>query len=235
MILNVVYFSPMRTHHAVIFPIILMSLIIFRHSIAAQDVIVIDPAAGGLGENDIPVGWNLKQWFGGGHDIQIDQYEGKPVLHLISKANSFGIYKKFKFDIRDLPYLSWRWKVTVLPTGGDVRNKHTDDQAAQVYVLFPKFPAAVNTRLVGYIWENLTPKGLHVTSRKSSNTRYVVLRNHTDPLNEWMDEKRDVLQDYRDLFEEEPPTIDGITLMIDSDDTKSSAESYFDTLRFQKN
>jgi hypothetical protein len=49
-----------------------------------------------------------------------------------------------------------------------------------------------------------------------------------------MEEKRDVLQDYRDLFGEEPPQVGGITLMIDSDDTKSSAESYFDILRFQK-
>jgi hypothetical protein len=153
---------------------------------------------------------------------------------LVSKQNSFGVYKNFDFDIHDNPYLSWRWKVTVLPTGGDVRNKKTDDQAAQVYVLFPKFPSAINTRLVGYIWENLTPKDLHVTSQKSSNTRYVVLRNHSDPLNQWMEEKRDVLQDYRDLFGDEPPQVGGVTLMIDSDDTKSTAESYFDILRFQK-
>jgi Protein of unknown function (DUF3047) len=205
-----------------------------RESPASPDVIIFDPVKDGLGKDDVPVGWKLKQWFGGGHDIRIEENDGRSVLHLISKENSFGVYKKKQFDIRDLPLLSWRWKVTVLPTGGDVRSKHTDDQAAQVYVLFPKFPAAVNTRLVGYIWENLTPKNLHVTSQKSSNTRYVVLRNHTDPLNQWMDETRDVLQDYRDLFHEEPPEVEGITLMIDSDDTKSSAESYFDILQFRK-
>jgi hypothetical protein len=115
-----------------------------------------------------------------------------------------------------------------------MRNKKTDDQAAQVYVLFPKFPAAVNTRLVGYIWENLTPKDLHVTSRKSSNTRYVVLQNGTDPLGQWVLEKRNVFQDYRKLFGEEPPQVGGVTLMIDSDDTKSTAESYFGVLHFEK-
>ena len=49
-----------------------------------------------------------------------------------------------------------------------------------------------------------------------------------------MSEKRNVLQDYRDLFGEEPPKVGGVTLMIDSDDTKSTAESYFDVLRFDK-
>jgi hypothetical protein len=214
--------------------LLLTPIVITDYSFAGPESLIVDPVSAGLGADGIPNGWALKQWFGGGHDIRIEKNDEKPVLHLVSKQNSFGIYKNFDFDIHDYHYLSWRWKVTVLPTGGDVGNKKTDDQAAQVYVLFPKFPSAINTRLVGYIWENLTPKDLHVTSQKSSNTRYVVLRNHTDPLNQWTEEKRDVLQDYRDLFGEEPPQVGGVTLMIDSDDTKSTAESYFDILRFQK-
>ena len=220
-------------------PLLLLGLLLtpiafMANTSAGPDALIVDPVSAGLGADGIPNGWALKQWFGGGHDIRIEINDQKPVLHLISKQNSFGIYKNFDFDIHDFPYLSWRWKVTVLPTGGDVRNKKTDDQAAQVYVLFPKFPSAINTRLVGYIWENLTPKDLHVTSQKSSNTRYVVLRNHSDPLNTWMEEKRDVLKDYRDLFGGEPPQAGAVMLMIDSDDTKSNAESYFDILRFQK-
>ncbi len=214
--------------------LLLTSLISTTSSDAGPDSLVVDPVSNGLGKDDLPVGWDLKQWFGGGHDIRIETSDAKPALHLLSKENSFGVYKKMDFNIRDYPNLSWRWKVTVLPTGGDVRNKKTDDQAAQVYVLFPKFPAAVNTRLVGYIWENLTPKDLHVTSQKSSNTRYVVLHNGTDPLGQWVKEKRNVLQDYRDLFGDEPPQVGGVTLMIDSDDTKSTAESYFDILHFEK-
>jgi hypothetical protein len=214
--------------------LLLTSLISATSSDADPDSLVVDPVSNGLGKDGLPAGWALKQWFGGGHDIRIEKNDEKPVLHLLSKQNSFGVYKNFDFDIHDYPYLSWRWKVTVLPAGGDVRSKKTDDQAAEVYVLFPKFPSAVNTRLVGYIWENLTPKDLHVTSQKSSNTRYVVLRNGTDPLGQWMQERRNVLEDYRDLFGEEPPQVGGVTLMIDSDDTKSTAESYFDILRFQK-
>jgi len=214
--------------------LLLAPMVFAADALAIEEVLIVDPVSAGLGADGLPNGWALKQWFGGGHDVRIEKNDDKPVLHLVSKENSFGVYKNLNFDIHDYPFLSWRWKVTVLPNGGDVRNKNTDDQAAQVYVLFPKFPSAINTRLVGYIWENLTPKDLHVTSQKSSNTRYVVLRNHSDPLGQWQEEKRDVLQDYRDLFGEEPPTVGGITLMIDSDDTRSTAESYFDILRFQK-
>ncbi|MBI3610009.1 MAG: DUF3047 domain-containing protein [Nitrospirae bacterium] len=214
--------------------LLILGMLRAEFSTAGPSSLIVDPAGGGLGANGLPVGWDLKQWFGGGRDIRIENNDGKPVLHLISKQNSFGLYKKLDFDIHDYPYLTWRWRATVLPNGGDVRNKTTDDQAAQVYVLFPRFPSAVNTRLVGYIWENLTPKNLHVTSTKSSNTRYIVLRDGTDPLGSWVQERRNVLEDYRELFGEEPPQVGGVTLMIDSDDTQSTAESYFDILRFQK-
>lgn len=226
----------MRSYPPISFLVSLLLTALFMptFSSAGQDSIVVDPVSNGLGKDDLPVGWDLKQWFGGGHDIRIETNDEKPVLRLVSRQNSFGVYKKMSFDLHGHPTLSWRWKVTVLPTGGDVRNKKTDDQAAQVYVLFPKFPSAVNTRLVGYIWENLTPKDLHVTSQKSSNTRYVVLQSGTNQLGRWVQEKRNVLQDYRDLFGEEPPQVGGVTLMIDSDDTKSTAESYFDILRFEK-
>jgi Protein of unknown function (DUF3047) len=181
-----------------------------------------------------PNGWNLKQWSGNNPDIRLVSENGVAALHLISVNNSFGLYKEFKFNVREYPILRWRWKVTVLPKGGDVRRKETDDQAAQIYIPFPRFPAIINTRLVGYIWENKTPKGLKVTSQKSSNTRYIVLENGTEKLGQWIDEERNVYEDYKTLFGEEPPLAGGITLMIDSDDTHSRAESFFDGIRIEK-
>lgn len=186
-----------------------------------------------LGADGLPPGWSLKQWFGGGHEIQIVQDDNRSVLRLISKRNSFGVYRKLEFNIKDYPFLTWRWKVTVLPEGGDVREKNTDDQAAQIYVMFPRFPSTVNTRLVGYIWENKTPQGIRAISKKSSNTRYIVLQSGPKKLNQWIQEGRNVYEDYKELFGEDPPAAGGVTLMIDSDDTRSSAESYFDRIQFE--
>jgi len=122
----------------------------------------------------------------------------------------------------------------MLPKDGDVRKKETDDQAAQIYVAFPRFPAKINTRLVGYIWENKTPKDLKVTSQKSSNTRYIVLQSGAEKLGQWVEEERNVYEDYKALFKDEPPEAGGVTLMIDSDDTHSRAESFFDDIRLEK-
>lgn len=188
----------------------------------------------GLNKKGLPKGWELKQWFGDTHRIGIIEEKGEKVLNLGSEKNSFGIYKEFEFDSKSLPVLTWRWRVAQLPEGGDVRKKKKDDQAAQLYVMFPRFPKMVNTRLVGYIWDTSTPKGEKVTSPKSSNTRYIVLQSGKEHLGEWIAEKRNIYEDYKTLFGEEPPEAGGITIMIDSNDTESSAESYFDDIRIAK-
>ena len=188
----------------------------------------------GADSKGLPMGWELKQWFGDTHRIEIVDEAGNKVLNLGSAQNSFGIYKEYDFDSKETPLVSWRWKVTELPEGGDVRNKKKDDQAAQLYVMFPRFPKMINTRLVGYIWDASAPKGEKVTSAKSSNTRYIVLQSGKEHLGEWISEKRNVYEDYKALFGEEPPEAGGITLMIDSNDTHSSAESYFDDIRIEK-
>lgn len=188
----------------------------------------------GLNKKGLPKGWELKQWFGDSHRIEIIDESGEKVLNLGSERNSFGIYNEFDFDSKSTPILTWRWKVTHLPEGGDVRKKKKDDQAAQLYIMFPRFPKMVNTQLVGYIWDTSAPKGDQVTSPKSSNTRYIVLQSGKEHLGEWISEKRNIYEDYKTLFEEEPPEAGGITIMIDSNDTESSAESYFDDIRIEK-
>lgn len=213
--------------------LILLTLFLLPAGLFAADAFRDDFSAG-VGEGGLPKGWKLKQWFGKTHRIEVVTEEGKSAVHLASDKNSFGLYRDFDLKAKSAPILSWKWKVTRLPEGGDVRDKKKDDQAAQVYVMFPRFPKMVNTRLVGYLWETSAPKEAKITSQKSSNTRYIVLESGKERLGEWVSERRNVYEDYKALFGEEPPDVGGITLMIDSDDTGSSAESYITDIRLEK-
>lgn len=190
--------------------------------------------AAGLNKEGLPQGWELKQWFGNTRKIETVEEEGVRALHLVSNSNSFGVYREKELNPKRTPMLTWQWKVTRLPEGADVRDKKKDDQAAQMYVMFPRFPKMVNTRLVGYIWETSAPKMATITSQKSSNTRYIVLQSGSENLGKWVTETRNVYEDYKILFGEEPPEIGGITIMIDSDDTHSTAESYFANIQIEK-
>lgn len=178
-------------------------------------------------------GWQLKEWSGKAKYEVIDTEAGG-ALHLSSNATSTALYKDARFNIKDLPILHWKWKAAKLPAGADVRKKNADDQAAQVYVVFPRWPEAVNSRLVGYIWDTSAPAGSIVTSTKTSNVRYIVLRSGEADLGRWLSEQRNVYADYKKLFNEEPPEAGRVSVMIDSDNTKSSAESFVADIYFSK-
>lgn len=188
----------------------------------------------GKGSDKLPKGWMLTVWRGK-PDFRLmpDEGRGAAALRMRSDKASFSIHREVGLDLRKFPNLSWRWKVTKLPEGADARNGASDDQAAGVYVLFHKFPGFLNSRLIGYVWETSAPAGAVLKSRKNPKVHYIVVRSGADDLDRWITEKRNVLDDYRRVFGSEPPRVGGLALMIDTDDTLSSAESYFAKVEFK--
>ncbi|MBI4496179.1 MAG: DUF3047 domain-containing protein [Deltaproteobacteria bacterium] len=180
----------------------------------------------------LPAGWTLEGDRGESSKISVEQADSRTFLRLVSIRNSFGLKKELRFDIRRYPYLSWFWKADQLPKGGDIRKRETDDQAGQLYVLFPRFPARINTRSVGYIWDTLAPAGLAGTSTAYGKMKYFVLQSGPASLGRWMAETRNVYRDYKTLFREEPPEVGGVLLYINTQHTGSQADFSYDDLVF---
>jgi hypothetical protein len=200
-----------------------------------KGVLWVDRFANKVHAGGIPVGWVLEKKPGGSSKIAIEGEKEDHFLDLLSVGDAFGLRKDKSFDIRKYPYLSWKWKVSKLPRGGDIRKRGTDDQAGQVYVLFPKFPTTINTRSVGYIWDSLAPVGLSGKSTAYGKMKYVVLQSGAAKLNQWISETRNVYEDYKKLFQEEPPTVGALLLYINSQHTRSSAECFYGNIFFSAN
>lgn len=182
----------------------------------------------GLDTNGVPVGWQRKNP-ANNSKIVVEREKADYSLRILCVNDNIAMGKKISFDIRKYPYLSWRWKASKLPEGGDIRKRETDEQAGQIYVVFPKFPSPVNTRSVGYIWDNQAPVGLSGTSTAYSKMKYVVLQSGEVKLNQWLCQTRNVYEDYQNLFQEEPPLLGGVVLYINTQHSKSTAEiSYAD-------
>ena len=157
------------------------------------------------------------------------------VLHMKSDNEGSTIIRELKVDARQYPHLTWRWKAVVLPRGADSRKAATDDQACQVYVAFPRFPAAARTRIIGYVWDTTAPVGTVVKSGKTGAITYVVLRSGPAELNRWITETRNVLDDFKKIHGEEPgEEVGSISLAIDSNDVHDRAECFVGGLVFKK-
>ena len=213
---------------------LIILIILFSLSLpvkADNDRLNIESFSKGVDEKGLPIDWELKEKEGT-PIIKLEKEEGINVLHLTSEKSSFGVAKKIDIDIKEYPYLNFRWKVIELPRNGDFRKKETDDQAAQIYVAFGTFK--LTAKIVGYLWENKAPKLITGVSPAWSKTRLIVLESGPEKIGKWVCEKRNIYNDYKELFEKEPPKAKLISLYINSQHTKSRAESYFGEIYFSK-
>ena len=155
----------------------------------------------------------------------------------VLKARSHGaasaLILEKKIDLQEFPVLSWRWKVANVLAKGDANSKAGDDYAARVYVIFPHwfFP---KTRTINYIWANKLPQGAVVPNPFTANAMMVAVESGEEHVGQWLLESRNVRDDYRAIFGEEPPLAGAIAIMTDTDNTGGSAAAWYDDIRIKE-
>ena len=201
----------------------------------SSSVVVEDWARAPLGSHGVPPGWQGQKWGSPRYDFTVVKDGKGQALKLTSDNDSSSISKEIKVDIKQYPILEWQWKVLALPPRGNARKGETDDEAAQLYVVFPRFPTAVRSRIIGYIWDSTEPAGQTFGSAKVGTVTFIVVRSGDAELGRWITETRNVYEDYKRIYREEPgESVGAVTLSINSQNTGSRAEAAFGEILFKK-
>jgi hypothetical protein len=212
-----------------------LTLLLGLSSTAAADVsLVEDWSQRVLGAKGIPAGWSKYETPGGrpAYDFTLAEDEGHKALRLKSHNDHSTITKEIRVSLRATPILEWRWKVLKLPAGADIRKKETSDLTGHIFVIWPRFPAMLRSRLIGYIWDTAAPAQTVEKSRKGGNVIFFILRSGPQDLGRWLTERRNVYEDYRRAFGEDPEDPPAIALSIDTNDTRSEAEALIGRIIF---
>ena len=193
----------------------------------AQDncIVVDDFSKVALGE--FPDGWKVRK-DEGKNVYKVSQENAQKFLRGDAKDSGIQAGKQFAWNLNEYPVLTWSWRPQEFPKGADERTGK-NDSALAVYAVFPNSPVSVKS--VKYIWSEKVPKGTHIPQSKG-NTQGVVLRAGGDVGGQWVEERVNVLQDYKRYFKtDEVPKPEGIGVLTDSDDTSSRARG--DYARFR--
>jgi hypothetical protein len=170
-------------------------------------------------------GWNPKVFKGKtSYSLVVDGQ--MQVLKAHSRAAASGLYREVTLDPRKFPVLRWSWKIEGTIPEGNGRTKEGDDYAARVYVVFPR-TLFWRTKAINYIWANKIPKGESLPNAFTSNAMMVAVESGDGKAGTWVNEERNVYEDYRNLFGEEPPDIGAVALMTDTDNTGGEATAYY--------
>ncbi len=179
-------------------------------------------------------------------DYRLVDKNGVTVMKAESDASASGLIRKMRIDPHKYPIIQWRWHATGVYEKGDVARKSGDDYPARIYIAFEYDPDKVGfferakfnmikmihgeyppTGAINYIWASSAPKGRVVPNAFTDRVKMIVVESGRERTNTWVSESRNILEDYKAAFGEEPPMIRGIAIMTDSDNTGESAVTYY--------
>ena len=225
----------MRSHCVLAFVTFLVFSALAPASAPEAEVsIVEDWAQQAVGAAGIPSGWSSYATIGGrpAYDFTVAEEEGRRALRLKSRDEHSTIAKKIQVDLRATPILEWSWKIVKLPEGADIRKRETSDLTGHILLAWPRFPAMLRTRLIGYAWDTTAPAQSVEKSQKTGAVTFFVVRSGPQDLNRWLTERRNVYEDYKRVFGEDPENPQAVVVSIDTNDTHSSAEAFIGRIRF---
>lgn len=200
--------------------LLILSLCLFPFNVlSAQEVVIVDFSKE---MEKLSQGWELSEHEGKADLALVNDPDGR-ALRLRTNSSSFSIQKEVEIDLKQTPVLVWQWKVTELPKGGNFSKSATDDQAAQLILAFSW------RKFITYIWDSTAPKGTmaDAPSPPLRSLKAIVVESGEADRGKWITETRNVVEDYKKLFGDEPDKIIGVRIQINSQHTKSQAESYW--------
>lgn len=178
-------------------------------------------------------GWEEKS-FVGNSIYSIVNFDNEWVLSAKSNGSASALFYKKTIDLKKTPYLNWRWRINNKLNTKDETVKEGDDYVSRLYVVVDGGLFVWNTIAINYVW-SYQQKQFSVWNNAfaGSNAKMLSLRDSGARVNQWYSEKRNILEDFKKLYpEEDVEEIDGVALMIDTDNTKANASSYFGDIYF---
>jgi hypothetical protein len=207
------------------FVVLALAFLLFPLSAFSENLVLGNFSAGDLS------GWKPKVFEGETSYTLVDDGERR-VLKAESRKAASGLFKEVELDPRKYAVLRWSWKIEGTIPNGNERTKEGDDYAARVYIVFPR-TLFWKTKAINYIWANRLPKGDSLPNAFTSNAMMVAVESGDGKIGRWVTEERNVYEDYRKLFGEEPPEIGAVAVMTDTDNTGGAAVAYYGDITLQ--
>ncbi len=178
--------------------------------------------------------------------------DGGPGVVLEGRADgsASGLYRRIHVDPARHPVIEWRWRVLQTPADLDPRVPARDDSPARVIVAFhgdatrldigERFTLRLYKALTGermpyaiimYSWASDAPVGTITPNDQTGKIQTIVVGS--GGVGEWRELRRNVLEDYRLAFGEEPWDIVGVGVMTDASNTRGKARAQYGDISFR--
>ncbi len=181
----------------------------------------------------------------------VRQWDGVVAIEAKARKSMALLGRTVTVNLKKTPILCWQWRIDAPVASADMTRKSGDDYAARVYLTFAVSPDQLSfgtrTKLrlarsiyggqvpdaaLNYIWDNRHPIGTVQDNAYTDRARMLVLRSGTGQAGIWVQERRNILADFRRAFGEIGGELRGLAIASDTDNTGEEAHAGFADFRF---
>jgi DUF3047 family protein len=172
------------------------------------------------------------------------------VLEALADGSASGLYRRIRIDPARHPVVEWRWRVLQPPPHADPRTPARDDSPARLVISFhgdvsrldvgERFTANMYKSLTGsrlpysmlmYVWSRDAAIGTIAASSYTGKIQMIVVDG--GGTGEWRAFRRNILEDYRRAFGEDPWDIVAVGVMTDTDNSHDKARAQYGDITFR--
>ncbi|HZI84140.1 MAG TPA: DUF3047 domain-containing protein [Casimicrobiaceae bacterium] len=201
-------------------------------------------AAGGA----LPAGWKHLPLasFKNNTEYTLVSEDGAVVVQATAHNAASFLATKTDFDPHQLPMLSWRWKVkNGIPTA-NTAEQSKEDAPARVMVAFDgdmsklsakdRFAAKAAQSISGiglpyatlmYVWGGKVGLDSITASSRSARIKMLAVAVDEQGVGQWHSYSRNLVEDFKRAFGEDPGRVLSIEIMTDTDNTGADAQTYY--------
>lgn len=214
---------------------------------------VVHFSAGKPGEK-MPLGWDVVTITEQKKptEYSLISVDGQTVVHAKADAAATGLAQHIPIDVEKWPVVDWRWKISRLIATADNSKVSKEDSPVRLVFEFEgdkkKLPLGDRTALglaeslsgrpapyatLMYIWSNNVPVNTVIPNPRTNRVQMVVASSGSSGVGAWQMLSRNVREDYKRAFNEDPGKMTGYGILTDTDNTGESVEAWYGDIIFK--
>lgn len=173
------------------------------------------------------------------------------VLRADANRSASALMHEGNIDLVRTPIVAWRWKVERPIEGADNRVGSQEDAPARLVFLFDGDKSKLSffdrakmdlaKHLGGeelpyatlmYIWSTTAAPGTVIANPHTDRVQMIVVSGLSGDAGQWQSLRRNIVQDYERVFHEKPGRITGYGLLTDTDNTGTTARTWYGDVEF---
>ena len=165
----------------------------------------------------------------------IGSNENGNYLKAIADNAASGLGKEINIDLNKTPFINITWKIEKDLKGIKENTKKGHDFAARVFVIKKTGATVLSNRAINYVFSSNKGVGFNSPSPYTKKSIDNVLASTKENLDKWITVKANVKDDFKKFHDLDVNQLDGLAIMVDTDNSKMKAISYFQNIYFSSN